>query len=95
MPESDDGGAWAHEIVEQALVYRLLAMRVIDRAFKDIVAPGCGAEDRETAREFLAGSPMLRHWCRVAMLDPRRVIARATTLDSRRSKRPRRGHEIF
>jgi hypothetical protein len=69
------------DLVEQAVPHRRLAMRVIERAFKDMVAPGCGAADRETAREFLAGSAMLLHWCRVAMLDPRRVIARAMTLD--------------
>jgi hypothetical protein len=71
------------DVVEQAFTYRQLARRVIERALKDIVAPGCSADDRETARDFLTGSAMLRHWCRVASLDPRRVIATAVMLDRR------------
>lgn len=75
----------ADDVAEEAVTYRRLAVRVIQRAFKDITAPACPADDRRSAREFLAGSPMLFHWCSVAALDPRRVIAKATTLRSPRS----------
>lgn len=74
------------DVVEESVPYRRLAMRVIERALRDIARPGCGSKDRETAREFLAGSAMLLHWCRVATLDPRRVIATAATLERSRLK---------
>lgn len=73
---------------EEAVTYRRLAAGVIERAFKDMMAPVCATGDRESAREFLAGSPMLFLWCRVAALDPHRVIAHAMTLESRRSLAP-------
>jgi hypothetical protein len=63
--------------------YQRLAMRVIQRAFKDMIAPACAAGDRESARRFLAGSPMLLLWCSVAALDSRSVIVRANALRSR------------
>lgn len=69
------------DVLQELVAYRRLAMRVIERAFRDVAAPGCLPRERQTAREFLAGSAMLFHWCRVATLDPRRVIARATKLD--------------
>jgi hypothetical protein len=75
-----------HDLAEEAVSYRRLAMRVIERALKDLARPECGGEDRETAREFLAGSPMLLHWCRVATLDPRRVIASAVAVERRQRR---------
>ena len=65
---------------EAAVTYRRLAVHVIERAFRDITAPTCPSGDRQSARNFLAGSRMLFHWCRVAALDPQRVMARAATL---------------
>jgi hypothetical protein len=73
----------ADEVIADTLAYRRLAMRVIERAFRDVTPQGCSAQERRTAREFLAGSVMLFHWCRVAMLDPRRVIASALALEGR------------
>jgi hypothetical protein len=52
--------------------YRHLAMHVLARALRDLSNPG-SPTDCESARRFLAGSPMLLHWCRVAALDPRLV----------------------
>jgi hypothetical protein len=49
--------------------YRQLALRVIVRACMDAANPGGAETDRESARVFLAGSPMLVLWCRVAGLD--------------------------
>jgi hypothetical protein len=99
MVNGSDCGGWGNDVVEQTVTYRQLAIRVIERALKDIVAPGCSANDRETAREFLTGSAMLRHWCRVASLDPRRIIATAVMLDRRptsagaaKSRPPRLGY---
>jgi hypothetical protein len=68
-------------IEAEAVTLRRLALRVIERALRDIVAPHCAAADRQTAREFLAGSSMLGLWCSVALLDPGRVTAWATALD--------------
>jgi hypothetical protein len=53
--------------------YRHLAVRVLARAVLDVMDPAGSSSDRESAREFLAGSVMLRHWCRVAALDPDRI----------------------
>jgi hypothetical protein len=50
--------------------YRHLAMRVLARAVLDLVDLTASTADRESARAFLSGSVMLRHWCRVAALDP-------------------------
>ena len=72
------------DVAEETVTYRRLAMQVIQRAFKDIEAPACPPDDRKSARDFLAGSPMLFHWCHVAELDPRRVMARATMVGRRR-----------
>ena len=84
----DSGGTCAgaspiDDVVEETVGYRRLAIRVIERAFKDMIAPACAAGDRESASKFLAGSPMLLHWCSVAALDSRSVIVRARTLRSR------------
>ena len=68
---------------EETVGYRRLAIRIIQRAFKDMIEPACAAGDRESAWAFLAGSPMLLHWCSVAALDSRTVIVRATALRRR------------
>jgi hypothetical protein len=56
--------------------YRHLAMRVLARAVLDLGDLTASTADRESAREFLSGSVMLRHWCRVAALDPACVTER-------------------
>jgi hypothetical protein len=75
-----DQSGWIDDPSEAAATYRRLAVRVIERAFRDVTAATCPSVDRQTAQEFLAGSRMFFHWCRVAALDPRRVMARAATL---------------
>lgn len=65
--------------------YRCLALTVIKRAFCDALM-GSQAE-RDSAREFLVGSPIMRHWCRVAGLDPPRVITLASHLERRGTAR--------
>lgn len=57
--------------------YRRLATRVIHQALRDLT--GASNADRETARRFLAGSPMLRFWCDLAQIRAAHVIARAAT----------------
>jgi hypothetical protein len=74
-------GLGQHDVMAESVAYRRLAMRVIERAFRDVAEPSCRPREQQTAREFLAGSAMLFHWCRVATLDPRRVMASAMTLD--------------
>jgi len=74
------GPAWMDDAAETTITYRRLAMRVIERAVRDMTAPVCAATDRESARVFLAGSPMLFHWCSVAEIDPRRVVAQTSGL---------------
>ncbi len=64
------------EAVEEFRPYRNLAIHVLARALRDLAAPAASPDDRESARLFLAGSPMLYHWCRVASLDPRHVARR-------------------
>jgi hypothetical protein len=61
--------------------YRCLALTVIKRALCDALM-GSQAE-RDSAREFLVGTPIMRHWCRVAGLDPPRVIMLASHLERR------------
>jgi hypothetical protein len=68
------------ESIEAMGTYRHLALTVIERAFRDVTSNACSLADRESAREFLVGSAIMRHWCRVAGLDPRRVIAYARRL---------------
>jgi hypothetical protein len=60
--------------------YRHLAVRVIDQAFRDLASPARSPADQESAREFLAGSSMLSHWCEVADLDPAGLVVRARKL---------------
>jgi hypothetical protein len=60
--------------------YRRLAVRVLACAFLDLANPRGPAGDRESARAFLAGSGMLIHWCRVAALDPSRIVRHAEKL---------------
>ncbi len=65
--------------------YRCLALTVIKRAFCDALM---GSQvERDSAREFLVGSPIMRHWCRVAGLDPPRVITLASHLERRGTAR--------
>lgn len=70
----------AAERSENFANYRYLALTVIERAFRDMLKGICSSTAREGAREFLVVSPMMQHWCRVAGLDPRRVILRASHL---------------
>jgi len=79
-PDPEAEATWADNPREAAALYRRLAVRVIELAFKDIAASTCPPGDRLSAREFLAGSLMLFHWCRVASLDPYRVMARAAAV---------------
>jgi hypothetical protein len=60
--------------------YRHLAVRVIDQAFRDLASPAGSAAGPESAREFLAGTSMLHHWCEVADLNPEWLVARARKL---------------
>lgn len=62
---------------EAFLPYRHLARHVLARALRDLSNLAGSPADRESARLFLAGSPMLFHWCRVAALDPRLVTRHA------------------
>ncbi len=50
--------------------YRLLALRVISLAVRDLITSGHPASERDTALEFLSGSRMLTHWCRLADINP-------------------------
>lgn len=49
-----------------------LAARVVTLALKDLHGQG-SREHRDSARDFLAGSAMLRYWCEVGHLDRRRI----------------------
>lgn len=60
--------------------YRHLAVRVIDQAFRDLASPAGSAAGPESARQFLAGTSMLHHWCEVADLNPEWLVARARKL---------------
>ena len=59
---------------------RHLAVRVIHQAFRDLSDSGGSASDRESARVFLSGSPMLYRWCDLAELEPTSMIVRAAPL---------------
>jgi hypothetical protein len=65
--------------------YRQLAIRVLARAVLDVSDPTGSANDRESARAFLAGSAMLEHWCHVAELDPNCIAANLQRLTRRQS----------
>ena len=60
--------------------YRYLAVRIIDQAFRDLASPAGSAAGPESAREFLADTSMLYHWCEVADLNPECLVARARKL---------------
>lgn len=62
--------------------YRHLAIRVLERALRDVANPGGSSANRDSARMFLAGSSMLLYWCRVAALDPSCVVKHAENLES-------------
>jgi hypothetical protein len=83
--EASSHGEQAVNAQELLSSYRHLALTVIERAFRDVMMGACSPAERQSAREFLGGSPILRHWCRVAGLDPRRVITLASHLESDRS----------
>jgi hypothetical protein len=57
-----------------------VAAHVIDQADRDVRNPNGAPTDSASARAFLSGSPMLSYWCKIAELDPSRVIDRARTL---------------
>lgn len=62
---------------------RHLAVRVIEQAVRDLSASGASDADRESARGFLSGSPMLYQWCEVANLNASWMVDRATRLMAR------------
>jgi hypothetical protein len=53
-----------------------LASRVVLQAFKDLRNRHGPEEERASARDFLAGSAMLRYWCLVGSLDLDRITRR-------------------
>jgi hypothetical protein len=57
--------------------HRRLATRVIYQAVRDLDSRS--SADRDTAREFLAGSAMLIFWCQLGRFNAGTVIARAAT----------------
>ena len=59
---------------------RHLAVRVIEQAMRDLSAANASHVDRESARGFLSGSPMLYRWCELANINPSWMIQRATRL---------------
>ncbi|HEX2344025.1 MAG TPA: hypothetical protein VHI98_26380 [Vicinamibacterales bacterium] len=75
-----DGGWHTDGELPPADGYRRLSVRVIEQAFRDVVAAPGSAPERHSARVFLAGSPMLHLWCQLAALDPAQVVARAIHL---------------
>ncbi len=58
------------------VAHQRLATRVIRQAVRDLDSRS--SLDRETARDFLAGSPMLHFWCQLAQINAANVIERAT-----------------
>jgi hypothetical protein len=59
---------------------RYLALRVIEQAFRDLTSSDGTRADHESARAFLAGSPIFYRWCEIANVSAALTIARATTL---------------
>jgi hypothetical protein len=57
------------------LGYRRLAVRVIERALRDLDSPD--QHLRQSAHAFLTGNPLLSLWCDLAGIGAARVIARA------------------
>lgn len=90
------GDGVARSTCEEMLApYRTLALRVISLAVRDLVTPGQSASERDTARRFLSGSPMLTHWCRLADIDPefirrrlRHMAGDSTRIVMRPQRRP-------
>jgi hypothetical protein len=60
--------------------WRHLAVRVIEQAVRDLSASGASCADRESARGFLSGSPMLYRWCELANLNASWMMGRAARL---------------
>ena len=69
---------------------RHLAVRVIEQAFRDLTSAVGSHADQESARRFLAGSPMLSRWCEIATLSAAGTMARARVFEalSRRREVP-------
>ena len=74
--------------------YRRLSVRVIELALRDLVSAAGSATEADSARMFLAGSPMLRLWCQLAALDPARVAAHAGRLVTNRAALGRTARRI-
>ncbi len=74
MTRASEARPRAVQSEDRFLPYRHLAVRVIDQALRDLAGPAQSRNDRESARVFLAGSPMLRLWCAVAEIDPRWLV---------------------
>lgn len=94
MRARQDGGWRTYCEIPAADGYRRLSVRVIEQAFRDIVAAPGSAPECHSARTFLAGSPMLHLWCQLAALDPAHVVAHAIQLVENRGPSgltPRRG----
>jgi hypothetical protein len=64
--------------------YRRLAMHVLARAVRDLIAPDSLPRDRDSARAFFAHSRMLPLWCRIAAIDPHCMADRAAAADAAR-----------
>ena len=79
------------ECDEQFRPYRRLAVRVLTRAVLDVMDTGESSTHRKSARAFLAGSPMLQHWCHVAALDPDRMVDYVTRVLARPPLAPDNG----
>jgi hypothetical protein len=62
------------------LAHQELASAVIHRALLAINNPRLSEAARESARQFVTGSPECVEWCAVAGLDPQLVIERARRL---------------
>jgi len=78
------GRAPSHTL-ELLVPYQRVALRVISQAFRDLERP----REAPAARAFLAGSPMLRHWCALADLDAAAISATARILAARHEARQR------
>jgi hypothetical protein len=61
------------QIVGARRWHRALATRIVIQAFRDLRSQGVLPCHRDSAREFLTGSPMLRYWCHVGALDLLRI----------------------
>ena len=72
------GRAPSHTL-ELLVPYQRVALRVISQAFRDLERP----REAAAAQAFLAGSPMLRHWCALADLDAASISATARIVAAR------------